>query len=169
MRHLMLATTALIAVGVQGCIIYEDECHDCDWDGDWGDGWCDEDAADDPDCRGGDDTGEPDTSEPDPEPEFALFLDPGQAEQGETFLGHLTVEGEFELAAITGVRFTSGVDVLWSENRGEELLILVDVPMDAETGSVDLVVSRDGDDAVLVEDALFVGEPGSGYSSDICE
>ena len=67
------------------------------------------------------------------------------------------------------MRFTGGVEVLFTEVREDQVLILVDVPMTAELGEADLVISRAEGQAVLFESALLVGEPGSGTSSDPCE
>jgi hypothetical protein len=162
--RLWLPLISLVAATAPGCIVYEqDGCDGCGWDDDqdWSDDWCDtEDGSTDCDTDG-DDDGE--------EPAFSLTFAPGQAEQGETFVGKLTVEGSFDLQTVTGVRFTGGVDVLWSELREGELRVLVDVPATSELGAVDLIVARDGGPSLLVEGALFVGEPGSGSSSDDCE
>ena len=157
----------LTALAAQGCIIYEDD--DCDgWCGGedgWEDGWCDPDAeaGDDADCE---DPGDPGDPEP---PSFTMSFNPGQAEQGETFLGRLTVEGEFDLGTVTELEFTGGPQILWSELRVDEILLLVDVPGQARLGESDLIVSREAEAGVLVESVLFIGEPGSGHSADDCE
>jgi hypothetical protein len=159
----------LSALALQGCIVYEDDDCDgwCGWEDGWEDGWCDPDAEADDDCD--DDTGTTgDPDEPD-EPEFTMSFAPGQAEQGETFLGHLTVQGEFDLDRVTELEFTGGANILWSEIRMDQILLLVDVPADARLGEADLIVSRSELPAVLFESALFIGAPGSGNSSDDCE
>lgn len=167
MRNLIVI--GLTALAAQGCIVYEDEDCDgwCDWEERWEDGWCDPDHEDeDVDCG---DPGDPgDSDEPD-EPVYNMTFDPGQAEQGETFLGRLTVEGEFDLNTVTELEFTGGPAILWSEIRVDEVLLLVDVPGQARLGEADLIVSRADAGAVLVESALFIGEPGSGNSADDCE
>lgn len=179
MHKLTMAAIALTTFALQGCIIYDDEhgpdCEfgtDCRWDddGDWDeDDWCDvgEDGEVGDDCGDGGDGGGGDGEEPGPR--FSLSLDPGQAELGETFLASVTAEGEFDVSTISGVRFTGGVEVLFTEVRETEVLVLVEVPEFAELGPADLVVSRFEQPAVLVEGALLVAEAGSGNSADDCE
>jgi len=162
--RILMTVVSLAAIAAPGCIIYEtDDCDGCGWDEDeWDDGdWCDTED-DSSDCG-------TDTDEDTEEPAYTLSFAPGQAERGETFVGHLSVEGDFEVAAVTGVRFTGGLDALWFEVRGEELRILVDVPYASDLGAVDLVVSRGEGPAVLVEGALVISEEGSGASSSECE
>jgi len=169
MNKLTLAAAVLGAFALQGCIIYEDDhCDgDCEWEWDDDGDWCDEDGRDQ-DGEWCDDPGD-DTDDPEPEPAFDLFLDPGQAEQGETFLATLTAEGEFLVSDVTSVRFTGGLEVLYQEVREDQVLILVDVPASADLGPADLVISRAEAPAVLFESALVVGEPDSGNSADDCE
>jgi hypothetical protein len=170
---------ALTALATQGCIVYDHDRDDCDdgWcgDGDWDDGdWCDEDddfcEEDGRDDRTDDGSDTDDgTVDDEPAPSFELYLEPGQAELGETFLARLTAEGDFDVATVSDVRFTGGAVVRWSESREGELVFVVDVPMSADLGPADLVVARGEAPAVLFEGALFIGEPGSGNSADDCE
>lgn len=171
MNKLTFAAVALTTIALQGCIIYEDgHDGDCGWEDDcdfsWDDDldWCDED--------GNNQDGDPcddEVGDEEPEPAFDLYLDPGHAELGETFLAHVTAEGEFDIGSVTGVRFTGGVEILYTEVRETEVLVLIDVPAQADLGLADLVVSRADAEAVLMEGALLVAEPGSGNSANDCE
>ncbi|MFK7927243.1 MAG: hypothetical protein AB8H79_03595 [Myxococcota bacterium] len=162
MRILTLATTAIAGLALQGCIYYEDDCgggDDCRWDfeddrSDDGDGWCDVDDEDDDDC-----------DDEDEAPVYEFSLNPSNAEQGETFLATLSVEGEYDLSTIVSVEM-NGADVRWQELRDNGVMLLVDAP---ELGSVDVVITEADGDVVVVEAALTVSEIGSGNSADDCE
>jgi hypothetical protein len=85
---------------------------------------------------------------------FALA--PSEAAAGTTFIASLTVEGPFDLATIESVEFTSGVQVLASENRGTELLMTIQIPDNVPEGPTDLLLRLSGDQIELFENALTV-------------
>lgn len=162
MRIWTLAATVLTASALQGCIIYEhcEEGEDCRWDWDdmSDDEWCDIDENENevPDCE---------EEEEDPLPEYSFSLSPDTAEQGETFLSTLSVEGEYDISTIASVEML-GADVRWQELRDNGVMLLVDAP---QLGAVDIVITELDGDVVVVEGALTVAEVGSGNSAHDCE
>jgi hypothetical protein len=88
MRNLALVM-GLATLGLSGCVVYEHDhkgLYDEGYESDWDDG--------DPDADSGD------VDAPD-EQSFELDFYPDQVEQGELFIGYLTVaEGEFDLQQI---------------------------------------------------------------------
>jgi len=92
-------------------------------------------------------------------------LSPNTAEQGETFLSTLSVEGEYDITTIDTVEML-GADVRWQELRDNGVMLLVDAP---QLGAVDIVITELDGDVVVVEGALTVAEVGSGNSAHDCE
>lgn len=178
--HLTLPALALATL-LPGCIIYPGD----DWDG-WGDcgdrddsscGWDDDDWNDD-DWRGDDrddDDGWGDGSDGDGDGGggddglgYRFELDPGEAEQGETFLAELSVDGDVSLEAVDTVLFTGDVEVVELIPRADRLLLVLDVADDARVGLVDAIVESP-DDTWFAPDVLFIGEYGTGHTSNPCD
>jgi hypothetical protein len=154
----LVQVLGVVALSVQGCIIYNEGCTSCGWQDRWDDcdGWR---------CGGGGEDVEPD---PDDAPEYAAWLDPDRAERGQTFLAHLYVDGDIEASDVASVRLGGGVRIKYVEVRNDDALLLVEVPLDADLGFAELAI-RTVDEATLVfPDALFIGEVGSGDGSGEC-
>lgn len=137
---------------LSGCILYDSngKCHEC-----------------------GPDELQEDTGalqdEPDVEP-HAFALSPSEAALGETFIASLTVEGPFDLLSIGELEFFGGVEVIATDNRGDELLMTLLVHQDATLGPADLLLRLADGQVELVEGALLVsvdgGSGGNGTDDD---
>jgi hypothetical protein len=162
LASIMLAAT----LGAQGCIIYTEICEGCDWrEGRTGD---------DPvfgDDSGFDEDSDLDSSEiPEEEPiVYSAAFVPSQAEQGETFVGRLYLEGPIAYDEIASVSFSGGIRVAFTEAREDALVVLVDVSHEVQPGLAELVVLRDDGTTIVFSDMLRVGEPGSGLSAYDCQ
>lgn len=148
----ILALSVLFA-GFSGCIIY------------------DNDGTSVPRDRGeriGDDTGSLDSPDEQPDiPSVTLKLSPPQVEQGETFIGRITVEdGDFELSEVADVVIygDAAVDALVA--RPDEVLISVTTLEDASPGRVDILVELESGLAAWMPGALEIFQSGSGRSAE---
>ncbi len=146
-----MALTLIIA-GFSGCIIYDND----------GTG-----TAQDRESRIGDDTGSLDRPDDRPEiPAVTLKLAPPQAEQGETFIGRITIEeGDFELSEVTEVVIYGDAVVDALVARSNEVLISVSTLEDASPGTVDILVELDSGLAAWMPAALEIFPQGSGQSA----
>ncbi len=156
-------------VALSGCIFYDrtGKCWQRDHHGEDSDGACvvESDTAGLSDGSG--DTGASAT------PSASFSLAPDEADAGEAIIASLTVEGEFDLAAVTEVEVFGDVTLLAAHNRGSEILLSIAVDDRAADGSADLLLHIDGD-AVFVEGALILhaakrsdsGDGGDGDGGD---
>lgn len=159
MNRLICVILPLAAV-LPGCIIY-DRTGKCWHHGDDGDGACVVDGESEGLSDG--ENGEGADSGVAPAPVFSL--NPSEANAGENVIASLTVEGEFDLAAVNEVEAFGDVTLLATQNRGSEILLSLAVDSDAAEGTADLLLHIEGD-AVFVENALIVhanaGDDGGG-------
>lgn len=158
MRSVMFLALSLTALS--GCIIYDnDGGGGCEWD----DGTC-------PDPFGGG-NGDPteDSAVEDSgtvEDAVVLSLNPAQAEQGEIFLGSITVaEGELDLTLAKEIRVYGDAELLVWGARANEITATFEVRANAELGPVDLVVELEDGSAELLPAAFTVYAAGSGHES----
>lgn len=167
MKRLMVPF--LMVAGLSACIFYEDT--DEDWDDElpWE---CPN--LDDPDI-GCADIDDPDVDDPqddpqdDPPPEFTLSMDPGEAEQGDMFIAHLSAEGDLDVRDIANIYVGGGVSVLVTLFRDGEVVFMMEVDEQAETGEVDMVLDMEDGTVVVFDAALTVYEAGSGHSAEECD
>jgi hypothetical protein len=146
MRMLILAIPFLSAA--TGCIIYDN-------DGSLGD---------DPNhTRPGIDA---DTGAEDVAPQISLTFTPPQAEQGEIFIGSLSVtDGDSDLSAVVSVTVYGDANVLAIDSRADEVLVTVAVDSDAASSNSDIVVEFEDGTAVWLEAGLSISPEGSGNST----
>ena len=96
---------------------------------------------------------------------FALEFSPSQAEQGESFIGYITVsDGQGDLNAVTDVKFYGDIAMGSWDSRGDEVILSVSVADDAVEGEVDMIVEMEDGSAIWLEAALTVYPNGSGNS-----
>ena len=148
-----LIALSVLAAGFSGCIIY------------------DNDGTSVPRDRGeriGDDTGSIDGPDEQPEiPSVTLKLTPPQVEQGETFIGRITVEdGDFELSDVSEVLIYGDAIVDALVARSSEVLVSVTALEDASPGSVDILVELDSGLAAWMPAALEISAKGAGQSAE---
>lgn len=149
-----LALIGLVTAGLSGCVVYEKDRHG---DDDYEDGYDDLDG----DENGLEDSGLGEDG--DEEPAVTLAFYPSEAEQGQAFIGYLTVtEGELELSAIEELSFYGDVEVVSYDIRDDEVIISLDVSPNAVLGEVDLLVDMGGNDVIWMEAAFTIFEAGSG-------
>jgi len=156
-----MAIIGLTLSGLSGCVVYEKD-HKADG---YDEGYDDLDGEDNP--LGEDETGDDIVDE---EPAVVLGFYPDQAEQGESFIGYITVnEGELDLSLVEQLNFYGDIEVQDFDIRGDdEIIVSIAVSEDAITGPVDVLLelSQDGNDVVWFEAAFTVYEAGSGNSCD---
>jgi hypothetical protein len=147
MRLLILATPLLGAV--TGCLIYDNDGNPID-----GPGHTRPELSED---SGTDDI----------EPQISLQFTPPQAEQGEIFIGSLSVtDGDTDLSAVASVTVFGDADVLAIDARADEVLVTVSVQSDAESTTADIVVEFEDGTAAWLEAGLTISPLGSGNSTD---
>jgi hypothetical protein len=101
------------------------------------------------------------------EPQISLQFTPPQAEQGEIFIGSLSVsDGETDLSSVASVTVFGDADVLAIDARPSEVLVTVSVQGDAETSTADIVVEFEDGTAAWLEAGLTISPLGSGNSTD---
>jgi len=146
-----IALTVMLA-GFSGCIIYDNDSPG---------------TAQDRDRRIGDDTGSVDEPNSQPEiPAVTLKLAPPQAEQGETFIGRITVEdGDFELSEVTDVVIYGDAIVDALVSRANEVIVSVSTMDDAAPGPVDILVELESGLAAWMPGALEIFPQGSEQSA----
>ncbi len=176
MRTPLTLLTLGLTLTLGACEYYEcgQGCgHDCDpWEEDcdddpWGDDpWDDPEADADTDADTDSDT-DTDTTDDPPPADISFQLTPSEAEQGDVFIGSLSMGGEDAPAyeAITSVTFYGDVNVLAADVRSYEVLVSMAVAEDGE-GAVDLLVELDNGDAIWAEDVLTIYPDGSGHEAD---
>ena len=146
MRFILILS---LAAGTSGCLIYDND----------GDG--------PRKGRAGIENPETETGEAAQLPAIVLGFAPSQAEQGETFIGSITVEdGDLDLGEVSGVEMYGDAEVTDILSRSREILVSVEILPDAQTGAVDMVVELQDGTAVWMETAFELFEAGSGNSAD---
>ena len=161
MRNLFLLTLSLSAL--TGCIIYDnDGSGGCGWE----DGTC-PDPFGNGDPADQDSGGDPTDTATDPaEDAIILSFNPGQAEQGEIFLGSITVgTGELDLTLAKEIRVYGGAELLVFGARTHEITATFEVRDNAELGPVDLVVEFEDGSAELMPAAFTIFAANSGHNS----
>ncbi len=146
---------------MSGCIIYdhENKCKGCE-DSSFTDTDGPNHTIDDTGDTAGTDTGATDTA-----PITATFLlTPAEIEAGHTAIVSLTATG-FDLSTVANIRFYGTVNLIASENRGDEVLMTVEIPAGASPATVDMLLELNDNSAKLVEDALTILES-SGTTDD---
>jgi hypothetical protein len=167
------------AMSLQGCVVYSDACEGCDWregrpGGESTLGGVEDissggvDAGQGQNSDAADEPGESTVPEEEPVVYSAAFV-PGQAEQGETFVARLYLQGAISIDDVASVTLSSGVRVAFFEVRDGSIVVLVDVAMSVPTGAADLIVTRKDGSIVVFAAMLMVGEPGSGMSAVDCQ
>ncbi len=147
MRNLLAILT--LPVLTFGCVVYDNDGPGSEPDIDIGRDYDDNDLIEEADLG------------------FTLAFAPVQAEQGESFIGYLTIsEGEFNLNDVAGIKCYGDVDVATWDTRSDEVILSVAVPADAVEGEIDIIVEFVDGTAVWIEAALTVYETNSGHSSD---
>jgi len=155
-----IAIIGLTAAGLSGCVVYEKD-HKVDG---YEEGYDNLDGDENP---LEDDTIDDDVEEV---PPIVLSFYPNQAEQGESFIGYITLEeGDMDLSLVQDVTFYGDVEVLDFDNRGDELIVSLDIMDDAITGPIDVLLGLGGNDVVWFEAAFTVYEMGSGHSCEDAE
>ncbi len=151
------------------CDPWEEDCDDHDWDDDpWNDD-DDDDDDDDPEADADTDVDadtDTDTTDDPPPPDISFELTPAEAEQGDVFIGSLSMGGEDAPGydAITSVSFYGDIEVLAADIRSYEVLVSIAVAEDGE-GAVDLLVELEDGDAIWAEDILTIYPDGSGHEA----
>jgi len=128
----------LLPTFTTGCIIYDGNCRkgDCRWD----------DTADRDDEGLGEDTGEV--------AEASFAIDPAEVGAGDVVIASLTAEN-FDLTTVTEVEVYGDVTLVAAANRGDELLLTLNVADDAAEGAADFLLHV-GDDVEFIEALLVV-------------
>jgi len=99
-------------------------------------------------------------------PQISLKFTPPQAEQGEIFIGSLSIsEGDGDLSQVVSVTVYGDANVLAIESRADEVLVTVAVDSDAATSSSDVVVEFEDGTAAWLEAGLLIFPAGSGNST----
>ena len=146
MRKLILAIPFLAAA--TGCIVYDNDGRE----------------------KNGPDHTRPELSEDsgteDLEPQISLEFTPPQAEQGEIFIGSLSItEGDADLSQVASVTVYGAADVLAIDARDDEVLVSVAVDGNAESGEADIVVEFEDGSAAWLEAAFVISPEGTGNSA----
>lgn len=148
MRNL---TLLLLAVGLNGCVIYEQGLDDTAGGG-----------SDGRPGQPGDTTGSNDTNVSDsatPAPVVNLWLDPAGAIPGDTAILSLYSDGDVDLTTVQDVRFfgEGNVDVVATDTRGKnEFLLTISVPDTAALGGNGMLVEFSDGTALFVDSAFQV-------------
>ncbi len=162
MRPLILS--ALIS---QGCVVYQKDrprlvCPECDDSGDTGGG---ESVTVITDIVPPDETPAP--PDEDPLPVYAFSLSVTEGTQGDTVLTTLTVSGDpLDLRHVSSIDFLGDVTVADSIVRGDEIILAIDIPHDAELGTDPVLVDLNGT-GWLVASGFTVVEAAEG-TTDPC-
>ena len=99
-------------------------------------------------------------------PQISLEFTPPQAEQGEIFIGSLSItEGDADLSQVVSVTVYGDANVLAIDSRADEVLVTVAVDSDAATSSSDVVVEFEDGTAAWLEAGLSISPAGSGNSA----
>jgi hypothetical protein len=171
-----LAPIALTLAIIPACVIYETEGEN--WEEDI---WQDESdcpfaedpeiecPADDAEEPGDDDPGDDNPIEEDPPPNFDLSLNPDEAEQGDLFIATLTAEGELDVGDVSEVFVNGDIDLLVTLQRQGEVVFVMEVDEQAETGGVDMILELENGTIIVFDAALTIYEAGSGHSIEDCE
>ena len=94
---------------------------------------------------------------------IGLEFTPPQAEQGEVFIGSLSVtEGDVDLSLVESVSVFGDADILAIDSRPGEVLLSVAVASDATSSEADIVVEFQDGSAAWLEAAFVISELGSG-------
>jgi len=146
----IIAITISLA-GLSGCIIYDNDGHE-------------RTRAETPSV---DDTGVDSPIEDPALPSVTLSFLPPQSEQGESFIGRLTVEeGDLSLGDVSDVIVYGDAAVDAIISRSNEVLISVTTADDATPGVVDLLVELNDGTATWLDDAFTIFPQGSGNSAN---
>jgi len=172
MRIMLPLLSLGFALSLGACEYYEcgPDCGPCDdpW-GDCGDKdpWDDDKPRDDEaDADVDADTDSDTDSEDPPAADIQFSLTPDEAEQGDVFIGSLSMSGEDSpgYAAITDLDLYGDVTLLAADVRSYEVLISVAVDADGE-GAADLLVEFDNGDAAWGTAVLEIWPDGSGQEA----
>ena len=88
---------------------------------------------------------------------------PPQAEQGEVFIGSLSVaEGDVDLSSVESVTVFGDAEILAIDSRPGEVLLSISVAGDAVSSEADFVVEFEDGSAAWLEAAFVISEMGSG-------
>ena len=140
----LILTIPIVALAT-GCIVY---------DNDQGDGTVREHTRPSP---------TEDSASSDIEPSLGLTFSPPQAEQGEIFIGSLSVmEGDVDLSGVENVQLFGDAEVLATTIRPNEVLLSVGVAEDASNGEADIVVEFKDGSAAWLEAAFVISPQGTG-------
>ena len=91
---------------------------------------------------------------------------PPQAEQGEVFIGSLSVaDNEVDLSTVESVTVYGDADILAIDARPGEVLLSVAVASDAVSSEADFVVEFADGSAAWLEAAFVISEMGSGSAA----
>jgi len=107
-----------------------------------------------------------DSGSSDIEPSLNLSFTPPQAEQGEIFIGSLSVtDGDLNLADVESVQLFGDAEVLATNIRSNEVLLSVGVAADAMSGEADIVVEFKDGSAAWLEAAFVIAPSGQGCAA----
>ena len=147
MKRIMIPILALTA---SACVVENDPI--------------DGDLADVYDELDGDEEGLEDDEAAEPALDVAFW--PDQCEQGEDFLGYVTVvEGDPSAFEVADIKVYGDAEVTAWDQRNGELIVSASVPEDAVEGEVDIVIELKDGSAVWIESATTVYERGTGSSA----
>ena len=108
-----------------------------------------------------------DSASSDVDPALGLSFTPPQAEQGEIFIGSLSVtDGEINLSDVQNVQLFGDAEVLATNVRSNEVLLSVGVAADAESGEADIVVEFKDGSAAWLEAAFVISPQGEGGAAN---
>jgi hypothetical protein len=139
MIRISLLSTIVLLSQLAGCVIYEEEIV-------YG-----EDTATDENIN-------PEQENPEAEPNFEIWLDPAGAVVGDSLILSVVAEGEINLEQVIDIEFfgDSEMDIIATQNRDEnEMIVALDLN-DSALGSFDVLVEFQDGTAAYVEDAFTV-------------
>jgi len=128
MRSTLLAPLFGLALGLGGCVVYDNDCPD---DKHLGGGGLE---AEDP----------------------AYWLTPDVASPGDTFIGSLESDQAVNFEAIADIQFYGDVSICTSQARDEELILTIAVGVDSPPGPVDALIVMEDGSRVLVTEILVI-------------
>jgi len=100
------------------------------------------------------------------EPALEVAFWPDQCEQGEDFLGYVTViEGDPADFSVADIKVYGDLEIVTWDQRGGELIVSASAPEDAVEGDVDMVIELQDGTAIWIESATSVNPQGSGGSA----
>ena len=131
-----------------GCIIYDrtGKCPECTWEDSGGESGDPSNPGGDPNESGGDDSGGEVA-------DASFLLSPSEGLIGSVFITSLTAEN-FDLSTVAESSFYGDVELVATQNRGDEILYTINVPADASIGSADLLLVMEDGTARMLEDVL---------------